>query len=151
MNELLHTLSWPVLAVLHAAVTWYLCGLVWVVQVVHYPMFANVDAARFAEFERDHCARIGRIVMVPMLLEVAFATWIAAVAPASARPWPYVGLALLAVVWGSTFFVQVPCHDRLARGFDAATVRRLVTTNWLRTIAWTLRGGVAAWLVLQPA
>jgi hypothetical protein len=58
------------------------------------------------------------------------------------------GLALLAVVWLSTALLQVPCHRRLERGFDGAVVRRLVSTNWIRTLAWTLRAMLALWLVV---
>jgi hypothetical protein len=42
--------------------------------------------------------------------------------------------------------LQVPLHTRLARGFDPAAHRQLVRTNWLRTLAWTLRA-----LLLLPA
>jgi hypothetical protein len=49
------------------------------------------------------------------------------------------GLALLAVVWASTWLVQVPCHTRLAGGFDAAAHGRLVATNWIRTVGWSAR------------
>jgi hypothetical protein len=49
-------------------------------------------------------------------------------------------LGLTAVVWTSTFFIQVPLHNQLAAGFDAAVHNSLVNTNWIRTFAWTLRG-----------
>ena len=52
----------------------------------------------------------------------------------------WVGLTLLAVVWGSTFFLQVPAHEKLASRFDATTHRRLVRSNWIRTVGWTFRG-----------
>ena len=54
-----------------------------------------------------------------------------------------VGLALVAVIWGSTHFLQVPCHRRLAEsGPDRATLRRLVVTNAIRTVAWTGRAAI---------
>jgi hypothetical protein len=54
---------------------------------------------------------------------------------------------LLAVIWLSTVFLQVPCHNRLVSGFDQATYERLVNSNWIRTIAWSLRGALAMWMV----
>jgi hypothetical protein len=50
---------------------------------------------------------------------------------------------LLASVWLVTLFVQVPAHRRLGHGFEAEVHRRLVTSNWLRTAAWTARGALA--------
>jgi hypothetical protein len=75
-----------------------------------------------------------------MLLELVTAVALVAWPPAgiSARLL-HVGLALLAVVWASTWLLQVPCHTRLAGGFDAAVHRRLVASNWIRTVGWTAR------------
>ncbi len=53
------------------------------------------------------------------------------------------GALLLALVWFSTFLIQVPCHETLAVSFQAQVHRRLVATNWIRTVAWTLRGMLA--------
>jgi hypothetical protein len=63
-------------------------------------------------------------------------------------PWLVVGLVLLAGIWLSTALVQAPIHGRLARGFDPALHRRLVRSNWVRTGLWTMRGLVAAILVV---
>jgi len=43
----------------------------------------------------------------------------------------------------STGFWQVPAHRRLEGGFDVATHRRLVQTNWVRTVAWSARAVIA--------
>ena len=68
--------------------------------------------------------------------------------PLDARALPLaLGTAALIAVWISTAFVQVPCHRRLAAGCEPGVIRRLVRTNWVRTCAWTLRGGAALWLV----
>lgn len=62
-------------------------------------------------------------------------------------PMRWIGLVLLVLIWVSTFAVQVPLHERLALGFDRAVWHRLVATNWLRTIAWTVRGIIALLLL----
>jgi hypothetical protein len=53
----------------------------------------------------------------------------------------------VALVWLSTAFVQVPLHARLSAGFDTRAHRRLVATNWVRTLSWTARGLLALWMV----
>jgi L-asparagine transporter-like permease len=60
-----------------------------------------------------------------------------------------VALALTLIVWIATFALQVPCHNRLGKGFDEAVHMRLVRTNWLRTVGWTLRSGVLVALLLR--
>jgi len=88
-----------------------------------------------------------------MLAEAATAMLLLAIRPASIPMWiPVTGAALLAAIWLTTAFVSVPCHTRLADGFDAEAHRRLVDTNWIRTIAWSARAALllwAGWLTLQ--
>jgi hypothetical protein len=43
---------------------------------------------------------------------------------------------------GSTWRLQVPRHDALARGWDAAAHRALVRSNWVRTAAWSARAAL---------
>lgn len=128
----------------HLAATLYLAGLIWCIQVVHYPLMDRVGIEGFAEFHRQHSRRISAIVILPMVVELATAVLLVAFVPKGVpRTVPALGLALLGLVWLSTFAVQVPLHGRLARGFDATTHRRLVRSNWLRTVAWSLRAVVA--------
>ena len=74
--------------------------------------------------------RTGRVVALPMLLELATAIAVVWVLE-GALTWA--GLALLTVVWASTGLWQVPAHRRLEDGFDTLIHRRLVDTNWVRT------------------
>jgi len=43
----------------------------------------------------------------------------------------------------------VPQHAALVDGYDAARVHRLVRTNWVRTVGWSLRGIIAAVMIVQ--
>ncbi|OUT53924.1 hypothetical protein SV7mr_52450 [Stieleria bergensis] len=121
--------------------TWYLMGLIWMVQVVHYELFDRVGADQFARYETDHTRLITPIVALPMLIELISAMGLIAMSPAGFPRWAaWAGLALIGVVWLTTFFVSVPCHSTLVNGFDQDAYRKLVNTNWIRTIAWSLRG-----------
>jgi len=137
------------LLVLHAGLTWFLAGLIWTVQLVHYPLFAQVSRETFLAYERRHTARISWIVAPAMGGELLSGGWLLLAADAGARGPLVLGAALLIVVWASTFLVQVPCHRVLGRGFDPAVHGRLVRTNWLRTATWTARSGLVGWLLLQ--
>lgn len=127
----------------NASSTLFLVGLIWTIQIVHYPSFAYVSKSDFAEFETFHQRRISILVVPAMLIEL-LTTVLLLVYPPSAIPYPLLLTAaiLLGFVWGSTFMLQVPIHRRLARGRDAAALRRLVQTNWFRTAAWSGRGVV---------
>lgn len=119
-------------------------GVIWFVQLVHYPLFGRVGAAEFPEWQAANLPRTSWVVGPAMGIEAASALGLTFVTPG----WPtLLGLGLLAVCWASTAFLQVPCHARLERSFDPETGRRLVATNWIRTAAWTGRGLLAAELL----
>ena len=134
------------------AATLFMTGLIWFVQVVHYPLFAAVGRDGFAAYHAAHSRRTTAVVMPVMVIEAATALLLAW------RPPPglpvaaaLLGLGLVAAVWASTGLAQVPCHGRLGAGFDAATIRALVGGNWLRTAAWTARSALLLWMVARVA
>ena len=133
------------LFVINLIATWYMVGLIWMVQIVHYNLFDRVGVDHFQQYEVDHSRLITPIVAVPMLLELATSVGLLFAAPERFPPWAAMtGLVLIGLIWLSTAILQIPCHAQLARGFDDATYRRLVRTNWLRTVLWTGRGGLMA-------
>ena len=145
-------MDYRTLVVLHAVPTLCLTGLIWFVQRVHYALYPAVGAEAFVAYERAHCRRIAPLVLPLMLAELGLAAALWWYAPdAVARGWALAGAALLAVVWGSTFLLQVPCHQQLEQRADPQAMARLLATNWLRTVAWTLRAVVAVRLLLLPA
>jgi hypothetical protein len=137
-----------ILLLVHAAATWFMVGLIWTIQLVHYPLFARVGANEFTGYENEHTRRMARLLVIPAGVEV-----VTGAALVWGRP-PEVGLlavllagALLAVAWIITALVQVPLHSSLELGYSSAAAARLVGTNWLRTALWTVRGVAVAVMV----
>jgi hypothetical protein len=136
------------LLILHAAVTCFLCGLIWTVQSVHYPLFASVGRSEFTRYEREHQIRITRVVGPLMLAELVAATWLLVDRPAWVPAWaPAAGILLLAWIWGSTAALAVPRHRELATGFSSTAHRGLLRANWHRTVAWSMRATLALWMI----
>jgi len=138
------------------AATSYLVGVIWLIQVVHYPMLGQLDPACASDACRQHATRITPVVGIPMLAEVAAAlalAWPSLLSiPPGARIAAWIGLALLAAIWISTFALQVPQHEKLAKQtgeIDSPAVRALVSTNWIRTALWTLRLPLAAYILVS--
>ncbi|MEO1008301.1 MAG: hypothetical protein AAFX79_07020 [Planctomycetota bacterium] len=135
------------LLLVHAAATWFMVGLIWFVQVVHYPLFADVGVAGWTAYADRHRSRTTLVVGPVMLVELATAAAIALDPPEGGRVLAWAGLALVGVVWLSTGLVQVPLHGRVAGEPEPRLIRALVLTNWLRTAAWTARGVLALLLI----
>lgn len=130
----------------HLAVTGAMAGVLWAVQLAVYPLFGAVGRADFPAYHRRYATRIGWVVGPLMLAEAATAAalWLGGLRAAGFSA----SLALLAIAWVSTAFVQVPLHRRLAAGYAAGAHRWLVRSNWLRTAAWSARAALV--LLVRP-
>lgn len=138
------------IVLVNAAATLFMTGVIWLVQIVHYPLMANVGASGYREYQNLHEQWITWVVGPPMLVELITAVLLLTHGSSHFSAWKiWAGLALVAVAWLSTAFLQVPCHGLLEDGFDAIAHRRLVSTNWIRTIAWTLRSLLVGWMVYE--
>lgn len=138
------------LAVVHVGATFAMTGLIWFVQIVHYPLFAVVAADSFVAYAERHVRQTSWVVAPLMLLEVVTSIgllWCASDTLVAALAW--LGSGLLVTIWLSTALQQVPCHRRLVAGHDPVVIRRLVRTNWIRTIAWTVRALVAVAIAMH--
>lgn len=135
------------LLVFHAAVTWALLGLIWTIQSVHYPMFEDVGRQEFPACHQRHMARITWVVGPLMLAEAGSAGLLVWFGERS--PFFLLSLAAMAVVWVSTIIFQIPLHEKLTEEPSSPMVRRLVRSNWWRTVAWTARGLCLAALLIQ--
>jgi len=116
-------------------ISWILVGLIWVIQVVHYPTFEFIDASNFLAFHQYHTSAITFIVMPLMLAELGIGIYLT-----KQHPTIYLGpLILVGLIWLSTFIIQVPIHNALGEGKDSFLIQKLVNTNWIRTILWTIK------------
>jgi hypothetical protein len=126
-----------------------MAGVLWVVQLVHYPLMAAVPAAAFPAYEAGHTTRISWVVGPLMAIEGVATLVLLARPPADVATWlPWAGAISLAVALGVTAAISAPLHGRLSVGFDADLHDRLVRTNWVRTLAWSAHGAVAVAMVL---
>jgi uncharacterized membrane protein len=140
--------QWTLL--LQVASTLAMVGLIWFVQVVHYPLFAQVGRDGFRRYEMDHQRLTSYVVAPLMLTEMITAVLLCWWRPAGIEPVTiWIGLSLLVLIWIMTYTVQVPQHTALVMSYDAGVQQRLVAGNWFRTAAWTVRGALAIGMVAQ--
>jgi hypothetical protein len=130
----------------------FLCGLIWFVGVVHYPLFAAVGEAAWPAYGEAHRRRTAWVVAAPMLAQLPVGLALVLSPPAGdGAGLPAVSLACALVAFGSTALVFAPAHGRLATVRDPRAMRVLVRGNWLRVAAWTAQSAVAAAIVLRAA
>ena len=123
-----------------------MAGVIWIVQLLHYPSFHYVHGDQFPGFHRFHTRSISYVVVPVMLLELATAiAWIFIDDLPKLITWP--SLLVVLALWITTFSVQVPIHSRLASGKDEPLINSLVKGNWIRTLLWSIKALLGLWLV----
>jgi hypothetical protein len=131
----------------HLAATLMMVGVIWFVQIVHYPLFARVGSEGFTLYSEAHSRLTTYVVGPPMLLEAATTLLLVFRRPEEIPlAAAIIGLSLVAIIWLSTVLLQVPRHTTLGLGFDHAAWSGLVLSNWVRTAAWSARGMLVLWM-----
>lgn len=136
-----------ILLLLNSFSTFFLTGLVWFVQIVQYPLFSSVGKENFVSYQERYQWRTTWVMGVPMLIEACTSVLLIWHPPVPNNSLLLIGVGLVFLIWTSTAFLQVPCHGELARGYQDVYQRRLVASNWIRTIGWTLRTILVLWIL----
>ena len=125
---------------IHSFSTLFMVGLIWFVQIVHYPLFNHVGPDQFRTYEELHQRLTTWVVAPAMLVELVTAVMLLKDVPAESSMLVWTGAGLIALIWLTTAALSVPAHNSLSAEFSTSAWRSLVATNWIRTIAWSVRG-----------
>lgn len=132
---------------LHAGATLAMFGLIWFVQVVHYPLMGGVGAEGYTRYQHSHMSRTTWVVAPLMFIELAMGVLLIPMLGRAFYAYTVPGLTMIILLWVSTAALQVPAHKVLTGGFAPAAHRRLVATNWVRTVLWSARSVLACVLI----
>jgi hypothetical protein len=125
-------------------------GVIWYVQIVHYPLFHHIGLDAFVGYETLHRAKTTLVVAGPMLIEAFSAVMLLYARPAWMPAWSaWVGLGLVLVLWVATIFGSIPAHMKLSAGYHADVTNSLIAWNWIRTLAWTIRWAGLSYFMAQ--
>ncbi|MCZ6671357.1 MAG: hypothetical protein O7C75_00315 [Verrucomicrobia bacterium] len=125
---------------LHLYSTLFMTGVIWYVQVVHYPLLRFIQSEDGKDFADLYKKKSGLIVVPFMLTELV--TGILLIGSTWMMQYGYylwMNLILLLGIWVVTFTVHLPQHKALTNSFNSETIRPLVRSDWIRTLIWSIR------------
>ena len=115
--------------------SYYMTGVIWLIQLITYPALTFVENGSFINVHKQHSNRMSILVGPIMIVELMSALYLAQ----SFEEFWLLNVFMVLSIWCFTFLVSVPIHNQLQNGKNAASIRKLVHTNWPRTILWTLK------------
>ncbi|MEM7790980.1 MAG: hypothetical protein AAF546_06245 [Verrucomicrobiota bacterium] len=110
--------------------------ILWLVQLVIYPSFLHIAEEKRVAWHRKYTSRVAYVIVPMMFTQLFCIIWFTY---RDGGVLNILSVILVSVCWILTFFVSVPLHEKISRGEgDPLVLKRLIQTNWPRTILWTL-------------
>ena len=124
---------------LHGCATFILTGLIWVIQLVHYPMFRFLDPKKHTKAMQFHQSRISFLVVPLMLFELFSGVYLAILEWPILATFHVMNLSLIGIIWVHTFGLMVPFHRDITHSMDEPLLNQTLRHHWIRTVAWTIK------------
>ena len=122
---------------IHLLATAILTGAIWVIQLIHYPVFKYIDKSYFKLFMKFHVRGILIFVLPFMLIEIVSGTYLFIIGHNSILF--LFSLVILYLIWISTLLIFSNYHKELQQDKDNDIINKLVKYNWFRALGWTVR------------
>jgi hypothetical protein len=121
------------------ALSLYMSGMIWSMQILEYPLFALVGPEEFPAYHRRHNRGLPLLVILPSLAAFASAVVVIFTRPSRLPLWASLVIAVLDLcIIIATVVLEAPLHAQLDReGSQAPLIRQLVQGNWIRMVLWT--------------
>ena len=113
-------------------------GVIWVIQLVHYPSFHFIKPDIYTVFQKFHMEKISMIVM-PMMIAELITVLLLLYSEDSKNILIIISFILLIIIWGITAVFFSGMHNKLIAGYQETIVNDLIVMNWIRTLLWTIR------------
>ena len=122
----------------HLIFTSIMTGVIWVIQIVHYPSFHFIEKELYTAFQKFHMNKIS-IIVIPIMLAELITGMMLFLDKSSKSPFLIISFVILVLIWLITGVFFSKAHNELMTGYQELVVNQLVVMNWIRTLLWTLR------------
>ena len=122
----------------HLTFTSIMTGVIWVIQIVHYPSFHFIEKELYTAFQKFHMNKIS-IIVIPIMLAELITGIMLFLDKSSKSPFLTISIIILVLIWLITGVFFTKAHNELIAGYQELVVNQLVAMNWIRTLLWTLR------------
>ena len=124
----------------HFISTSIMVGVIWIIQLVHYPTFLFIDKQKYFNFQKFHMSKVSYIVMPAMTVELFSGIYILLYSENLIENNLFLlAFSFLVLNWVITGLVFVKIHNSLLIEYNMQTILLLVKLNWIRTTLWSLR------------
>ena len=121
----------------HFFLTFFMTGIIWLIQLIHYPSFSFIDKNMYSTFQAFHMNRISFLVGPIMFLELFSGFYLLFFY--SESNFFVINFILNILILTMTIIVFGTIHRKLIEGFKFSLFAKLISMNWIRTILWSMK------------
>lgn len=125
-----------------AALMFWVLGQIWFVQIVVYPLFAQVGEADYVRYHRLYSRRIPVPVIIPGFTSFLLPVVLAFYGPTVPLWMSAANIAAGIVGLLVTVLFEIPRHARLTKGKNDGTIAELIRYNWPRTLSISIQSAI---------
>ena len=110
----------------------FMFGLILTTQIVSYPMFLKAEE-NFSVYHMSYVNKISTIAAPLMIIELFLSLLLVILLQS------YFAISIFLImilIFLSTFFIQVPIHEKLKNNYNIYLCNKLINTNWIRVFLW---------------
>lgn len=143
--------SHSIILVLFIGFSLYNMGNMMSLQLQHYSLYPFIDPTNFLQYIKQNNKAAIIPAIIPGLANMVISILLVLKKPPTVSSgFAYFGLAMNLVALTSTFIWQARIQGQMAHtGFDAIKIQTLITTNWIRTIAYSVNGIMSIGFLLK--
>ena len=124
------------LMIIRTTIDFGLVVLIWLVQVIIYPSFLYTTKEHLCKWHQTYTNLISFFVIPLMFSQLFLVLYLTYKNPNLLN---ITSCMMVGLAWLSTLVLSVPLHSQIAQGSgDEVVLQSLVSTNWPRTLVWTL-------------
>lgn len=122
----------------HFFLTFFMTGVIWLIQLIHYPSFSFIDKNKYSKFQTFHMNKITPIVGPIIILEVSTGFYLLYFFN-SESIFFLINFLINILILMMTIIVFGTIHKKLIDGFKTSLFKKLISLNWIRTFLWSLK------------
>ena len=113
-----------------------LLGIIMMTQFINYPLLKSYNE-NFHTIHQNYMKRMGYVVGPIMVLEFLIISFLFLLNFENKVTTAM--FLITCLIWVSTFLIQVPIHQSLTYRKEKKLIQRLIKTNWIRTMLWSMK------------
>jgi len=120
--------------------TLLIAGVLWFVQLVHYPLFNEIPAKNMVNYGYYHIQKISGIINLLFIVDFTTIVFLLLLVNSDlSATLMIINIAIFGFIVILTRITFLPIHQKLSKNPNSFLISKLINLNWIRTLVWSLK------------